>query len=776
MSAAGVAALGVYTMGQALSRSNGTPILLAQSSNLPPVTVDAPTPRVAPRAAPVRRSAPRRGTVARRAPVPERVEVIPVANRPGGFNSTSQLGPPPPAYAGGQVATGGKVGLLGNRNVFDTPFSVTNYTSQYVQDTQANSIGDIVNSDASIKSMAPRGTHYDQISIRGFHLFNGEFLFDGLYGILPDQAYTAEFAERIEIFKGPNAFLNGVSLSGNIAGAVNVVPKRATDDPITRITGSFASQSLFGTHIDYGRRFGERNEWGIRANAVFKDGNSVVRDQEHRVGAATVATDYRGNRFRASIDIGYQNQRDIHVGTFVNVSPALTTVPAAPRGDRNISAPWSFVTNENIYGVARAEYDLANNLTLFGAVGGTKNKYVGLRDSPTLTSLSGAFTASSSFLDTRQSDLSSEAGIRAKFATGPIDHKLVIVGSYIDQTVNTPLFFLPASYFGNLYANNNPPQPFIGGANLGSNSGTQLSSVAFADTLYALGDRVQLTLGGRQQRIEGQSFSLAGVQTADYDKSKLTPSVGLIVKPIENLSLYANYIEAFTRGPVAPVGTINANEIFPPILSTSKEVGAKYDFGRIGMTLGLFEITQPQAITTVLAPGVSRFGLDGLQRNRGIEYTLFGEIIPGLRALGGLTLIDGKLLRTAAGGLNDGKTAVGVPDTSFVLGLDADVPGVSGLALNGRVIYASSQFLTANNVLKIPDWTRFDLGARYAFMWDKTRMTARFNVENVADNAYWATATRGFLSRGAPRTFLVSLTADLTPTAIAPALRPLWVK
>jgi outer membrane receptor protein involved in Fe transport len=58
------------------------------------------------------------------------------------------------------------------------------------------------------------------------------------------------------------------------------------------------------------------------------------------------------------------------------------------------------------------------------------------------------------------------------------------------------------------------------------------------------------------------------------------------------------------------------------------------------------------------------------------------------------------------------------------------------------------------------------LGARYAFMWDKTRLIARFNVENVTDEAYWATAARGFLSRGAGRVYLASLTVDLTPTPL----------
>ncbi|MEB2332364.1 MAG: secretin and TonB N-terminal domain-containing protein [Nitrosomonas sp.] len=52
----------------------------------------------------------------------------------------------PPAYAGGQVARGGRVGLLGNRDVMDTPFSVTQYTSQLIEDQQAQNIGEVLDS------------------------------------------------------------------------------------------------------------------------------------------------------------------------------------------------------------------------------------------------------------------------------------------------------------------------------------------------------------------------------------------------------------------------------------------------------------------------------------------------------------------------------------------------------------------------------------------------------------------------------------------------------
>src|SRR6188472_1580903 len=42
-------------------------------------------------------------------------------------------------FAGGQVARGGRVGLLGTLDFMDTPFSVTSYTNELIQDQQAQS-------------------------------------------------------------------------------------------------------------------------------------------------------------------------------------------------------------------------------------------------------------------------------------------------------------------------------------------------------------------------------------------------------------------------------------------------------------------------------------------------------------------------------------------------------------------------------------------------------------------------------------------------------------
>jgi iron complex outermembrane receptor protein len=220
--------------------------------------------------------------------------------------------------------------------------------------------------------------------------------------------------------------------------------------------------------------------------------------------------------------------------------------------------------------------------------------------------------------------------------------------------------------------------------------------------------------------------------------------VALAIKPIEPLTLYGNYIEGLQAGPTALVTADNAGETFAPFVAKQYEVGAKYDFGKLGVTAAAFQITQQSAFTD---PETNFFDVDGEQRNRGLESTMFGEPVERVRLLGGVTFLDGELTSTQ-GGINDGNTAIGVPDLLFNLYGEWDLPFAQGLTLTGRAIYTSPQYVDQANTQQIPSWTRFDLGARYTFTIN--------DRENVADNGYWQSAAFGSLTLGAPRTFLLS--------------------
>jgi iron complex outermembrane receptor protein len=138
-----------------------------------------------------------------------------------------------------------------------------------------------------------------------------------------------------------------------------------------------------------------------------------------------------------------------------------------------------------------------------------------------------------------------------------------------------------------------------------------------------------------------------------------------------------------------------------------------------------------------------------------------GSVADGVRVLGGATFIDAVQTKTASG-TNDGKTGVAVPELQMNLGAEWDTPWLPGLTLLARGIYTSSQFLNAANTQEVPEWTRFDLGARYLIETRGMPITVRANVQNVFDDSYWASTAGSFggLGLSAPRTFMLSASFD----------------
>ena len=57
-----------------------------------------------------------------------------------------------PAFLDGQVANGGRLGMLGQQNAMDVPFNIISYTSKLVEDQQAKTIADVVANDAGVSS------------------------------------------------------------------------------------------------------------------------------------------------------------------------------------------------------------------------------------------------------------------------------------------------------------------------------------------------------------------------------------------------------------------------------------------------------------------------------------------------------------------------------------------------------------------------------------------------------------------------------------------------
>ncbi|AFK62096.1 TonB-dependent ferric siderophore receptor [Advenella kashmirensis WT001] len=151
--------------------------------------------------------------------------------------------PTPATYAGGQVATGGQAGILGNADNMSSPYIINSYTSKLIEDQQARTLGEAIKNDPTVQVGNGYGNFAETFVIRGFPLNNDDLAFNGLYGILPRQVLPTEMIERVEIFKGASAFLNGAAPGGSgLGGLINIQPKRGTDEPLTRLNADYTGR------------------------------------------------------------------------------------------------------------------------------------------------------------------------------------------------------------------------------------------------------------------------------------------------------------------------------------------------------------------------------------------------------------------------------------------------------------------------------------------------------------------------------------------------------
>jgi len=662
----------------------------------------------------------------------------------------------PAPIAGGQIGGGARMGILGNTSVMDTPFSVTSYTAQTMENEQARSVADVAASDSSVRMGSARSNINEDLTIRGFTVPTGDFAFNGMFGLAPYWRAPVETLERVEIIKGPSAALFGMTPGGSVGGVVNLVPKRATDDPITRVTGSVGSDSVFGVHADIGRRFGPDNAFGIRVNAMTRDGDTPIKDQSTRERLASLALDYRGQALRASLDLLWQKERIDNVVRQFQLGPGLASIPEAP-SNKNPYPGLGWSDGRNGSGVFKVEYDLTDKLTAYAGYGQRKLNWASIAANPVLLNAQGDYSYFGGWQRMTVDSRSTEAGLRGNFSTGPVGHRVAFGYTKLDQDARLGFYTGYPGGSSNIYSGDVFDTPSTSGIDnpLRRYQRTKLTSYALADTLSFMEDRLQLSLGVRRQQVEGQSYNFMTGEPGGprYDKRATTPFAGAVLKVRPDLSLYASYVEGLSQGDTAPTSAAitNPGETLSPFKSKQKEIGAKYNLDdKMLATIALFELTRPSS-------GISgnTFGVFGEQRNRGVEATFAGEVARGLRLLGGVSYIDGSITKAVSSDLK-GNKAIGVPDWQFNLGAEWDTPFVPGLTLTGRVIHTASTYADAANSLSVPSWTRVDAGARYETKISGKPVTFRLNVENLFDKDYWGTATAGYLFVGSPRTVTLS--------------------
>jgi iron complex outermembrane receptor protein len=654
--------------------------------------------------------------------------------------------------AGGQFATEGYVGVFGEQSDEDTPFNVRSYTGVFLHNQLALTLNDVLDSDASVVSpfSSKASQQANPFLIRGFIVpqntslaINGLF---GLYGDIPNMY----FVERVDVFNGPNAFVMGAP--GSVGGVVNLAPKRADNEPFLLLEPEYLSKSIYGGHIDASDRFGPHGQFGARFNGNHHDGEGEIRDSRLLNAGAAVGLDYRSKIALLSLDGQYI--RNFEQPFQYVVVPEFAGLPRTMAPNLSTQPVWmSSSTNQTII-LGRADINLSPKWT-FTAGSGFSNSFRGYPAYCPVFLLDDSGSVLCEQIDqaTNNENYSNDVGVHGKFNTGPVSHTIVAGWNRVQQTTNFGYFhdFGPSQPY-NLYLPYRPTFPNFILPHLSTDFVVDDQSTKgwyLGDTLGFLNDRLLVT-GGFRRVTQGIKDSVRdnSIPPDSYHESAFTPSVAGLFKMTSHIMIYSNFIQALEPGWLAPIGTKNAGQALPPFFSNQIEFGAKGHFERWIGTLALYRISQANGVEDV-STNPPTFTQDGRQINKGVELSFAGDLTHSLHALLSASFINPRQLSTHDPS-TEGKSPSTIPGATERVNLSWDVPHLKRLNLNCNLMQNGSAAFNAVNTYRVPSWTRLDLGARYSFGEEKP-LTIRAEVENVANNRYWASAFSGGLVPSGPR-------------------------
>jgi iron complex outermembrane receptor protein len=505
-----------------------------------------------------------------------------------------------------EVVNGGDAGVLGNKLAEDLPFSIRTYDETLILNQQPQTLGEVLENDPTIRATYGFGNAAELFVIRGFALFGEDVGLNGLYGIAPRQLVAPELFDSVQVLNGANAFLNGAAPGGTgLGGSVNLMLKRAGERPLNRATLGFVGDGQLGASFDVARRFGSGGELGLRVNGAIRDGEVSIDAEDRRTQVLGAALDWRGDGVRLALDLAYQEVR------IDNLRPKLSLgvngVPEVPAADANFAQDFTYTELRDLFGSVSAEVDLAENVMLYANAGAKDGSEKGIYGGFTVADLAtGNGSGNALFVPRTDNNEAADIGVRAKFGSA-VTHELNFGGS-INWQVNRnaydfrygPTF---AGFTNNLY---NPVQVALPSSSLVGGdladpypiARSRLMSLFAADTIGLFGDSLLITGGVRLQSISSRGFDyITGAEIAAnrYKEDALTPAVGLVFKPADGVSLYANRIEGLQQGPTAPIdiNLTNPGEVLAPRKSVQYEIGGKVGFGGLFAGLALYQIERP---------------------------------------------------------------------------------------------------------------------------------------------------------------------------------------
>lgn len=634
-------------------------------------------------------------------------------------------------YAAVSTSTATKTNTL----LRDVPQAISVITNEFIRDQSIRSLGDAVRYVPGVGVSQGEGNR-DALVFRG-NRSTGDFFVDG---IRDDAEFYRDLynIERVEVLKGANGMIFGRGGSG---GVVNRVSKQANWDPVREFTfqgGSFNQKRLTA---DVG--YVINDVAAVRLNALYEDADSF-RDgvSMERLGVSPTVTIKPTHRTKIIANMErFHDDRTADRGI-----PSLLGRPVKVHESQFFGDPKRSHTNIDVLSFnSMIEHKFDSGVTLQNRTNYAtydkfyQNIFANGQVIPGLNLLSlGAYNNATS-----RENVFNQTNLLYSFNTGPISHTLmtgVEVGRQETFNRRRNGFFNNDESQVNLRVplsnpvTNAPVDYVTRDTDAHNRSVVNVTSLYIQDQIELL-PQLQLIAGVRydlfevdfQQKNAGRTH----LKTRD---DLIAPRFGIIYKPIEAISFYASYSQAYVpRAGDQLTGITVTTAVLKPEKFTTLETGVKWDIRPdLALTGAVFQLDRTNAITADPNDPSRTFLAKG-QRTEGIEVSLSGQVTSDWSVMGGYAYQLGEFTSAVQGVAAKGATVGELPRHTFSAWNRYDFTPRLGAAFG--VIYRGDMFASADNTVRIPDFTRVD-AALFAKL--TSRVRAQLNIENLFDAKYFA--------------------------------------
>lgn len=674
-------------------------------------------------------------------------------------------------YAAGKLKKSANLGALGNQNVIDTPFSFISYSDQLIQDQQASTVSEVLRNDPSVRETTNAGHLNENVQVRGFSVGFEDYNLNGLFGMAPTGRIPTDIVDSITLLKGPTALVTGMPPAGSIGGVVMVQTKRATKE-LAQVSAMYEDNGYYKSGFDVSRRFGQNKEFGARVSGSYGQGEHIIDGMQDKNSTGVIALDYTTDQLKINLDAyAVRDERKNGSPAMVGFVPCTSSSKAtacttpyqlsnAPAGDTNYFRHIQGQQNSQYAGLS-GEYKFNPNFKVYGGFGYAQKEYSGHLFGTRLivnNTVTGASSSQYYRVGSKENNFAANTGFESKFDTGSIKHTVGLRADYLNRKYSQHATATSSAFTTNLYnPNSNGAMP-TDYPKIVPYADNDYLSYTLSDQLSMLDDKLQLILAARYQDIHTRNL----YKNTSYSSDKVSPSVGIVIKPFgDNLSFYASYIEGLSEGvtvsDITYATATNKGETFAPYQTKQYEIGAKYQAGSWLNTFALFQIEKPEVYQDTTTLAVKD---DAQTRSRGVEWAFSGNLSNDLSVMGNLAYTDAKYQKSGTASLV-GNTVYGVPDFTARLNFDYKIPMLEGLTANAGATYVSKQYLNTTNTLELPDYTIFDMGAKYQTKLGGVDTTFRATIDNLANKKYWAGVfNSNYAIVGEARTYKLGVTFD----------------